>query len=109
MMILISINILDFDTHGFFLEPSSEAGRNVITFGVDMSLSKKIDNRKKDILVPGKGATEGLERTMSVEKMYSINFTENNKKFVYVYIIMEQIVIYLLMVKKFINSILKDS
>ena len=74
-----------------------------------MSLSKKIDNRKKDILVPGKGATEGLERTMSAEKMYSINFTENNKKFVYVYIIMEQIVIYLLMVKKFINSILKDS
>ena len=74
-----------------------------------MSLSKKIDNRKKDILVPGKGATEGLERTMSAEKMYSINFTENNKKFVYVYIIMEQIVIYLLMVTKFINSILKDS
>ena len=35
-------------------------GRNVIIFGVDMSSSTKIDNRKKDILILGKGPTQGL-------------------------------------------------
>ena len=29
----------------------------------------------------GKGPTQGLEHTMSVEKIYSINFTEQNKMF----------------------------
>ena len=29
----------------------------------------------------GKGPTQGLEHTLSAEKMYSINFTEHNKKF----------------------------
>ena len=37
--------------------------------------------RKKDILVLGKGPTQGLESTLTAEKMYSINFTEKNKKF----------------------------
>ena len=35
---------------------------------------------KKDILVLGKGPTQGLEDTLTAEKMYSINFTEKNKK-----------------------------
>ena len=39
----------------------NEIGKNVIIFGVDMSSSAKIDNRKKDILILGKGPTEGLE------------------------------------------------
>ena len=46
-----------------------------------MSSSTKIDNRTKDILILGKGPTRGLEHTLSVEKMYSINFTKNNTKF----------------------------
>ena len=46
-----------------------------------MSLSTKIGNRKKDILILDKGPTKALEQTFSVEKMYSINFTENNKTF----------------------------
>ena len=46
-----------------------------------MSFVTKIDNRKKDILILGKGPTHGLEHTLSAEKMYSINFTELNKKF----------------------------
>ena len=46
-----------------------------------MSSSTKIDNRKKDILILGKGATQGIEHTMSAEKMYSINFAEHNKNF----------------------------
>ena len=45
---------------------------NVLTFGVDMSFSAKIDN-KKDILVLGIGRTQGLEHTLTAEKMYSIN------------------------------------
>ena len=28
-----------------------------------------------------KGPTQGLQHTLSAEKMYSINFTESNKKF----------------------------
>ena len=46
-----------------------------------MSLSTKIDNRKNDMLILGKGPSQGLEHTLSAEKMYSINFTENNKTF----------------------------
>ena len=46
-----------------------------------MSSSTRIDNRKKDILILGKGHTQGLEHTLSAEKMHSINFTENDKKF----------------------------
>ena len=72
---------IGFDRHGFFSHPSGGTGRNVIIFGVDMSSSSKIDNQKKDILILGKGPKQGLEHTLSAEKMYSVNFTENNKKF----------------------------
>ena len=37
--------------------------------------------RKKGILILGKDPTQGLEHTLTAGKMYSINFTENNKKF----------------------------
>ena len=46
-----------------------------------MSAPLKIHNRKEDILILGKGPTQGLEHTLSAEKVYSINFTEHNKKF----------------------------
>ena len=46
-----------------------------------MSFSAHIDNKKKDILVLGKGPTQGLEHTLTAEKMYSINFTVTRKKF----------------------------
>ena len=36
---------------------------------------------KKDILVLGIGPTQGLEHTLTAEKMYSINFTVTKKKF----------------------------
>ena len=35
-----------------------------------MSSSTKIDNRKTYILVLGKGPTQGLEHTLSVERIY---------------------------------------
>ena len=59
-------------------DPSTETGRNVMIFGVYMSASTKIGNSKKDILILSKGPRQRLEHTMSAEKMYSIDFTEQN-------------------------------
>ena len=66
---------------GFDRENGNEVGKNVIIFGDDMSSSSKIDNRKKDILILGKGSSQGLEHTLSTEKLYSVNFTKKNTKF----------------------------
>ena len=44
-----------------------------------MSSSIHIDNKKKEILILGRGPTQGLKSTLTAEKMYSINFTEKNK------------------------------
>ena len=46
-----------------------------------MSSSTKTDNRKKDALILGKGPTQGLDHTLSAEKLYSINLTKENTKF----------------------------
>ena len=70
-----------FDRRGSFSFPSDGFGQNVLIFGVDMSSSAHIDNKKKDILVLGIGPTQGLEHTLTAEKMYSTNFTVTKKKF----------------------------
>ena len=46
-----------------------------------MSSSAHIDNKKKDILVIGKGPTQGLENTLTAERKQSINFTVTKNKF----------------------------
>ena len=46
-----------------------------------MSTSIHIDDKKKDILVLGRAPTQGLENTLTTEKMYSINFRVTKKKF----------------------------
>ena len=46
-----------------------------------MSSSPHIDNKRKDILVLGRGPTQGLESTLAAEKMYYLNFTATKKKF----------------------------
>ena len=47
-----------------------------------MSSSVHVDNKKKDILILGEEPTQGLDgTTLTVEEKYSINSTENNKKF----------------------------
>ena len=57
-------------------------GRDSIIFGVDMSSSVHVDNKKKDILTLGEGLTKGLDgTTLTAEKIHLINFTENSKKF----------------------------
>ena len=68
-----------FERKGFFSHPSRGDGKNLIIFGVDMRSSTKIDNRKKDILILGKGPTQELEHAHSAEKMYSIIFTKKKK------------------------------
>ena len=67
---------IGFDRKGSY-SIGNEIGRNVIIFGIDMSSSLHIDNKKKDI----KGPTQGLEHTLTAEKTYSINFTKENTKF----------------------------
>ena len=47
-----------------------------------MNSSIHVDNKGKDILILGKGPTQGLgENSLTAEKMYSINFTVTKKKF----------------------------
>ena len=46
-----------------------------------MSSSAHVDNKKKYILILGKGPTQGLEHTSIAEKMNSINFRVTKKKF----------------------------
>ena len=48
---------------------------------VDTSSSAHINNKKKDILILGKGPTQGLEHTLTAEKMYSINVTVTKRNF----------------------------
>ena len=50
-------------------------------FGVDISSSPHIENKKKKILILGKGPMKGLEHTLTAKKLYSISFTINNTKF----------------------------
>ena len=70
---------IGFDRHGSFSFPGTGSGENLMIFGVDMSTSTNIDSRKKNILILGKGPTQGLEHTLSAEKMYSIIFTEKKQ------------------------------
>ena len=72
---------IGFDRRSSFSFPSGGFGQNVLIFGVGMSSSAHIDNKTKNILVLGKGPTQGLEHTLTAEKMYSINFTMIKNKF----------------------------
>ena len=72
---------IGFDRRGSFSFPSGRFGQNVLIFGVDMSFSAHIDNKKKDILFLGIGPTQELEHSLTAEKKYSINFTVTKKKF----------------------------
>ena len=71
---------IGFDRGGIY-SVGNGFGRNVIIFGVDMSSSVHVDNKGKDILILGKGPTQGLgEHSLTAEKMYSVNFTDHRKK-----------------------------
>ena len=73
---------IGFNGHGSFSHPGREDGKNVIIFGVDISSSTKIDNKRKDILILGFSPAYGLgEHSLTPEKKYSINFTKANTRF----------------------------
>ena len=60
---------------------TSGFGRSCIIFGADLSSFSHANNRKTNILVFGKDFVRGVNgATIYAEKLYSVNFTENNKK-----------------------------
>ena len=74
-----------------------------------MSSSVHVDNKKKYILILDEGPTQGLDgTTLTAEKLHSINFTENNKKFCLSLHYNGETVVCLLMVQKFINFMQKN-
>ena len=72
---------IGFDRKGEFSFGCRGFGRNVTIFGADMSSSVHINNKNRSILVLGKDLIQRIDGTaIYAEKLYSINFTENNKK-----------------------------
>ena len=71
---------IGFDRRSSFSFPSGGFDQNVLIFGADISTSIHIDNMKKDILVLGRGPTQGLESTLTAKKIYSINLTVTKNK-----------------------------
>ena len=70
-----------FDRTSSFSFPGGGYGQNVKIFGVDMNSFIDVDNKVKDILILGKGPTQGLgEHSLTAEKIYSINFSKDNIK-----------------------------
>ena len=48
-----------------------------------MSSSVHVDDKEKDVLILGKGPTQGLrEHSLTAEKINSINFTDHRKNVV---------------------------
>ena len=71
-----------FGSRGSFTHPSGGYGRNIIIFGADLLNSTHANNRARSIVVLGKGFIQGIDgTTICAEKMYSTNFTVDNKKF----------------------------
>ena len=69
-------NGIEFDTHETFsLSDGSRFGKNVI-FRADNSSSAHADNRKKYILILGKGSADGsADTTLTTDAVYSVNFS----------------------------------
>ena len=71
-----------FDSCSHFSIPNFDWDKNAASFGVDISSSVHIDNNNRDILILGKGPTQGLDDTrLAAEAEYSINFSRSQRKF----------------------------
>ena len=71
---------IGFDRRGQF-SFGNVFGRSII-FRADMSSSVHANNKTRNILVLGKDFIQGIDNTtIYAEKLYSINFSENNNKF----------------------------
>ena len=72
---------IGFNRTSSFSFPGGGNCQNVIIFGVDMNSSVHVDNKGKNILILGKDPMQGLgEHSLTAEKMYSINFSNDNIK-----------------------------
>ena len=72
---------IGFDSCSEFWFPDGSIGKNDIIFRADMNSSVHVDNKGKDILIPGEGPTQGLDdTTLRAEAKYLINFTQSGKR-----------------------------
>ena len=73
---------IGFDRRSSFSFLGGGFGQNITILGADMNSSIHIDKKGKDILIRGRGPTQGLgEHSLTAEKTYSINFALTKKKF----------------------------
>ena len=70
----VDVNLYKCSRYGitFNRKRSYSIGRNVIIFRVDMSSFSHIDNKLKDILILGKGPSQGLEQSLGAEKFIQL-------------------------------------
>ena len=73
---------IGFGSRSEFFFTDGSYGINIIIFGVYMSSSVNVNNKGKDILILGKGPSQGLNHTLTAETKYPINFTQSGKIFV---------------------------
>ena len=72
---------IGFNSRSLFSIPNFDWGKNVIIFGVDMCSSVHANNKNKDVLILGKGQTQGLDNTtLTAEAEYSMNFSRSQRK-----------------------------
>ena len=96
---------IKFNSCGEYSSPDGRVSKNVIIFGVDMSSSVHIDDKGKEILILGKGLTQGLDGTTFItEALYPINLHNQEKDLYQVCTVMEATAFCLLMLHKYINS-----
>ena len=73
---------LGFDSTGQFTHPQGGMARKILIFGVDSSNSAHATNKTQNIFILGHGLTQKINNTtIYAEKMYSPNFSTENKTF----------------------------
>ena len=73
---------IGFDSKGKFTHPDGGDGKNVISFGADLGNSRHATNKTQSVLILGYGLIQKInDTTIYAEKMYSPNFTVDNKTF----------------------------
>ena len=73
---------LGFDSTGQLSHPQGGMAKNIIIFGVDLSNSVHATNKVQNILILGHGLTQKVNNTtIYAEKIYSPNFSAENKIF----------------------------
>ena len=74
---------IGFDSRSIFSVPNFDWVNNIIIFEVDNSSSVRIDDKKKDILVVGKGLIRRLnDTTITSDVECSIDFLRTQRNFV---------------------------